>query len=503
MNMEARKAIILARVSSKEQEEGYSIEAQKHRLHDYCKRKKLEVIKVCEIVESSTRGDRSKFMEMVAFAKRYKEPIAIVADKVDRVQRSFREFPVLDDLIQRGSIELHFNTENYLIHRDSRSTDRTMWSMSVLMAQSYTDAMSDNIKRSIEHKIRNGEWNGAAPLGYSNERTPEGKSNIVVDQSRAPLIQKVFQEYATGAYTLSEITQKAKAWGLRTKKGYALNKATIYRLMMRQFYYGEMEIKGVLYPHCYPPIISRELFKACEDVRLGYNKKPFRYRGKDFIFRGLLTCGTTGKMVTADTKKRIYKNGEAAEWTYLRCWKPDDAEKIMWVREDSVLEQVADIFNHLGIKNPEMLQNVVDYIKETNRAKKAFHNQEVGQLKKQHTEIQDKLDRLVDLRLEGEITKEEFETKKNRLKDRQYELDQLILTYDKADDQFTKTLCALLTIASDSDKIWLGSTISEKRELLNFVFANLQLKGATLCYELRKPFDKMLNQADCIKWRKL
>ena len=86
-----------------------------------------------------------------------------------------------------------------------------MWSMSVLMAQSYTDAMSDNIKRSIEHKIRNGEWNGAAPLGYSNERTPEGKSNIVIDQSRAPLIQKIFQEYATGAYTLSEITQKAKA----------------------------------------------------------------------------------------------------------------------------------------------------------------------------------------------------------------------------------------------------------------------------------------------------
>ena len=106
------------------------------------------------------------------------------------------------------------------------------------------------------------------------------------------------------------------------------------------------------------------------------------------------------------------------------------------------------------------------------------------------------------MRLEGEINKEEFETKKNRLKDRQYELDQLILTYDKADDQFTKTLCALLTIASDSDKIWTGSTIPEKRELLNFVFANLQLKGATICYELRKPFDKMLNQADCIKWRR-
>ena len=107
----------------------------------------------------------------------------------------------------------------------------------------------------------------------------------------------------------------------------------------------------------------------------------------------------------------------------------------------------------------------------------------------------------MDLHLEGKITKEEFESKKSQIKDKQYELDSLILTYDKADDKFTKKLCALLTIASDSDKIWTGSTISEKRELLNFVFANLQLKGATLCYTLRKPFDNMLNQADCIKWR--
>ena len=113
-----------------------------------------------------------------------------------------------------------------------------------------------------------------------------------------------------------------------------------------------------------------------------------------------------------------------------------------------------------------------------------------------------KLDRLVDLRLEGEITKEEFEAKKNRLKDSQYELDQLILSYDEADDKFTKTLCSLLTVASNSDKIWTGSTIPEKRELLNFVFANLQLEGATLCYTLRKPFDKMLEGANCLDWRR-
>lgn len=48
------------------------------------------------ITESSTRGDRRKFMarksvEMLSFAKKQKETIAIVADAVDRVQRSFKD----------------------------------------------------------------------------------------------------------------------------------------------------------------------------------------------------------------------------------------------------------------------------------------------------------------------------------------------------------------------------------------------------------------------------
>ena len=39
------KAIILARVSTKEQEEGHPIAAQRQRLVDYCARKGLKVIK--------------------------------------------------------------------------------------------------------------------------------------------------------------------------------------------------------------------------------------------------------------------------------------------------------------------------------------------------------------------------------------------------------------------------------------------------------------------------
>ncbi len=130
----ATKAIILARVSTKEQEEGHSIDAQKHRLMEYCQRSNLEVIKTFSIIESSSRGDRKLFMEMIKFAKTQRETIAVVADKVDRTQRRISEIPLLEEPVKAGKIELHFRTEGYVIHKDSQSHSRLMWGINVLMA---------------------------------------------------------------------------------------------------------------------------------------------------------------------------------------------------------------------------------------------------------------------------------------------------------------------------------------------------------------------------------
>lgn len=109
------KAIILARVSTKEQEEGHSIAAQSQRLADYCARKSLQVVRTFELVESSTRGERKDFVAMLEFAKAQNETMAIVTDAVDRLQRSFKESVLLDELIRKDQIELHFYREGMVI----------------------------------------------------------------------------------------------------------------------------------------------------------------------------------------------------------------------------------------------------------------------------------------------------------------------------------------------------------------------------------------------------
>src|SRR5438128_6730467 len=108
MNM---KAIILARVSTKDQEEGHSIPAQERRLLDYAERKKLRVAHTFKITESSTKETRKQFGEVISLIMKSKEPIALVTDTVDRLQRTFRETSTLDDMRKTGKLELHFVRE--------------------------------------------------------------------------------------------------------------------------------------------------------------------------------------------------------------------------------------------------------------------------------------------------------------------------------------------------------------------------------------------------------
>jgi len=116
------KAIILARGSTKAQEEGHSIAAQRLRLVDYCARKGLKVIKTYELVESSTRGERKEFAAMLAFAQAQNETVAIVADAVDRFQRSFKESVLIcDQLIRKEKVELHFHQEGTIIGKGASS----------------------------------------------------------------------------------------------------------------------------------------------------------------------------------------------------------------------------------------------------------------------------------------------------------------------------------------------------------------------------------------------
>ena len=102
------KALLLARVSSKEQEEGQSIPAQIRRFTEYAKRKALMVEEVFQITESSTKNTRKEFEKILHIIRKSRTPLLLVADTIDRVQRSFKESVTLNELRKEGKVEIHF-----------------------------------------------------------------------------------------------------------------------------------------------------------------------------------------------------------------------------------------------------------------------------------------------------------------------------------------------------------------------------------------------------------
>jgi hypothetical protein len=214
----------------------------------------------------------------------------------------------------------------------------------------------------------------------------------------------LFEDYAKGCNSISgDLVRKAREWGLnnKTRKGGYLSASQIQHILMNPFYYGEMRIKGKLYPHNYPPLVGRELFDRCEAVRLGKTRQSaVRYSEKPFVFRGLITCAVSGRTVTCDVKKERH--------VYLICRDPADPAKKLFVPEDEVLEQIAGVFRSIQIPE-KLLGALLAHLKASHEAENQFHSDAIAALRREHDQIRDRLAVLLDMRLDRSITQSDYD----------------------------------------------------------------------------------------------
>jgi site-specific DNA recombinase len=252
-----QKAIIFARVSSSTQrDEGYSLNSQVSRLQEYCRQKNLEIVKEFSIVESSKTRYKKEFLEMIDFIKKQKTKIVLVCDSIDRIHRGLEEISYIDDLVKNDKIDIHFSKENFVLNKNSSGTNLFRWDISVLFANSYVSALSDNVKRGIQLKLQNGEWIGKAPFGYKNITLQNGKKDIVLDEIKCHIALEIFVSCLAGE-SLNDISKK-----------FSLSKNVIDRILRNPFYCGKMYIKKYdkYYPHRYEKLIPQEIFDKCQKI---------------------------------------------------------------------------------------------------------------------------------------------------------------------------------------------------------------------------------------------
>ncbi|HEX6977111.1 MAG TPA: recombinase family protein [Patescibacteria group bacterium] len=483
------KAIILARVSTEEQKEaGNSLPAQQARLRAYIDRKSdFQLVKEFIFDESAYQDkERKKFQQVVDYISNQKETIAVCCDKVDRLSRDFLlGLPALEKLRRIGKIELHFPSDNLVIHKDSPATDLFHYNIALSLAQYFSNAISDNVKRAIEQKLRNGEWPGKAPYGYKNISISEDKKDIIVDEFTSRVVKKMYEWYSTGAYSLLIIRKKLKEdHNIDFSKGY------IDAILKNPFYCGLMRFKGDLYPHKYEPLISKELFDKVQQIKAGYNKKHHKFAGLPYAYRGLIRCAVCGCMITPEKHKGHI---------YYHCTQYKGKHKMEWLREEDITEQFAQLFKKLQIPQ-EILEDITNSLKSVHKGKIEYREEEFKALNAEKNKYAKRIEHSYEDRLDGRITVNEYDKYHTEFRNKINEIDSKLANLQKAEDDYYLSAKYLLELANRASDLFKSSEIEERRQLLKLTLQNLTLDGKKVRFQAQKPFDTILNFADSPSW---
>ncbi len=501
----ASQAVIFARVSSREQSRGQSTTAQIKNCEQYCNSIGItKPIRIFNITESSTHGERRRFQEMLSFVKAQGKKTLIVADCVDRIQRSFKESVELKDLAEKGKLEIHFIRECLTITDHSTSAEQLRWNMSVLAAQSYVDTLRDNVNRSMQTNWSNGLWQSFAPLGYLNAKDEKDNATIVLDPVRAPLVKKMFEEYATGQYSLQGLLKWAHDNGLTMRKTPGkperdLPLTTLNRILKQPFYYGVMVVKGHEIPHIYPPIIDKLLFDRVQDVLHGKCRLPAKsiYGEKEFVLRGLVRCAKCGHTMSPEK----HRKPSGKEYVYLRCshLKNDCSQKP--IREDSILEQL----EHELTVDCKLSDEAITYIKNLVQSNLESENQlKVGTeryIAKRITELKTNKQRLVSMRIAGEIDKESYDLARMDIENELQEQEKIRASYIETETNIIETVDNVEKIFKKPLFFLKSSKIEIRSAFLRLILSNCYVDDGKAWFSLKKSLSLFVKTPNMNIWQ--
>jgi site-specific DNA recombinase len=304
----------------------------------------------------------------------------------------------------------------------------------------YSMNLSVDTKRSKYHRVTQGKFNGSiAPFGYylvtEKEATEDCPAGLYIDLRAAALVRRIFRLYATGDHSDHTIAQwlNKRPYVMKLRAGQKpFSKEAVRDILQNRHYtgrvcYAETQYRGTLgegkrsnrkrkqwFDGRHAPIVSDELFEACEEVRRKNTKvrrhpgvvHPYLLQDKVFCARCMarkpldVEDATYGKM-RAGWLKRLDAGSyrcQARDRGYHRC---DQS----YVLSEGIDQQVVNVLRNLTI--PDGVAERIDAAV----AKNADHEASLAQI----DELNERMER-IDLSWEsGFLTPDEYITKRRAI----------------------------------------------------------------------------------------
>ena len=482
-----KQAVIYARVSSKEQEkEGFSIPAQLKLLKEYAAANGFAVAQEYVDVETAKQTGRAAFGEMVAYLKAHPSVRVMLVEKTDRLYRNLKDWVTVDEL----DVEMHFPKEGVVLSRESRSSEKFMHGIKVLMAKNYIDNLSEETRKGMTEKAEQGYWPSVAPLGYRNVTRADGRKIIERDEIAAPLIQKLFEWYARGDISVKEATKKARAAGLAFRKsGARIPRSSIHAILRNRVYTGRFDWNGKTYDGRHEALVSVDLWEQVQDVMDGRFAKRSKKGKRDFAFSGLIACHACGCAVVGEIKKERYVYYHCTGYADKCQGNPASCRR-KYVREEALEAQFTELLGRLRFDD-EVLEWVRDALHASHADERREHEEAIKRLEVECKRLNDRIHAMYVDKLDGLVDTAFFEKMSNQWREEQNRCQREIDRHQNADKSYLDEGVALLELAKNAQRLFAKQEPREKRRLLNFLLSNCTWEDGEVVATLRQPFDML------------
>ncbi len=311
------------------------------------------------------RIDRPKFQKMLQLVSQgYFKGIVCLC--WDRISRNKGDDTLIRKLMRKG-VDIRFTYAKY----EKTSSGALHMDIDGMFAQHHSRVTSEKVTITIRNAREKGICTYKAPIGYLNLGEMENKP---FDPERAPIIKQIFEYYATGEWSLSDLERYSQEQGLVTvpmrrrrskdamlaeeddenikseKVSLPVTYNQISRMLTNTFYIGKVRGNDGkdIDSSSHQALVSDELFNRVQSI-LKKKKVSIHYVEKlDHPLRGIARC---------EYCERVYTPYEQKGTTYYnsRC-KKDCPNTFKNFNFEYIDKEIGKLISNLYFTDSEMEQ---------------------------------------------------------------------------------------------------------------------------------------------------
>ena len=474
-----KKYLAYCRVSThKQAKKENSIPIQRKAIKEYATRNNLQIAQWYQEASSAFKGKRKEFFRMMLHLEE-KDITGVIFHRIDRSTRNIRDRGLLMDIAETGKEIITVDGGFDL----SEVEGQFMFDVTGAVNR-HSSNLRRNIKTTFQKILKEGYYPTQTPIGYRPGLKSKGENpkKKYPDETLAPFVKESFTNFATGNYSIRSLCNFMQQKGMTNKNGSQLRKNVFERLLNDTFYHGliswgkrQGQIK--YYEGNHQPLISKQLFDKVQNILKDRTQK--QKTKHDFTYAKMIKCECGNYLISSIHKNHIYLECQSKNCNFTS------------IRQDRLEDQIIihlakyEISTELKPYYLEALNRLRQNIRTDNKAKRQALNLQLARLEK-------KLNNLHEAILDGVFVAEEALKEKNAIIAQRHIIrTELAKIEDQREESLWETTREVLELFELLPYRYKEINPFYKRDLLNFLFLNRQLKGSKLLIKAIPVFENL------------